>query len=271
MKLIQLNCWEFAFKDKLFAFLKIQNPDIINLQEVSTAFLSPDLDYNLDLFLCKLKTELGMRLIFAPTSGNFDRDGNIQYIGNAVLTKLEILDYQIIWDKYNQNSPKIRTVKELTRIEELCKIDRNLAYPFVFEDVKNVIYVVLKLGDKKFRNATTQFTVSQKCTETIQAIRQANQIMNFLDNSLDMPTILTGDLNIERNSGIIRTLLQKFEIVNDNRCTLNSKTHQSMLANPNWQGVSVDYILQKDIKILDYRLNLENLSDHLCLITEFEL
>ena len=272
MKVVQLNCWEFAFKEEIIEFLRQQKPNIVNLQEVATSYLPKNVDYNKDPFLCRLGSELGMKVIFAPTSGNLDEFGNIQYNGNAVLTNLEILDYQIIWDKYNHNHPKIRTVEENVEIARLCKINKNLAYPFVFDDPKNVIYTtLLSPNGKKFRNATTQFTVSQMCTETIQMIRQAQQIVHFLKNSLDMPTILTGDLNIERGSGIIHTLEQKFEIVNDARPTLNPNTHSSILRNPAWQGVSVDYIFAKEIQVLDYQLHTEKLSDHLCLVAEFDL
>jgi endonuclease/exonuclease/phosphatase family metal-dependent hydrolase len=275
LKLIQLNCLQFIYFDKILKFLKEQNPDIINLQEATSGNVS---DFGKGVNLEKLAQELGMTVFFKPFTATESENGEFDWFGNAILTRLEIIDSGTHWLLDGQKKTGILTNQENNKIQERIKINRNLAYPIVFSQPKNLIWTLLKHNGKVFRNITTHFTVSQKCTETLQMIQETQSVCDFLDNVKDIPTFFTGDLNIHQQAGCITNLKSKMQLVNqDSVNTLTPAIHQ--IFEPKYQeldpglknGLSVDYVFQKNIKIINSQIPNVEVSDHLPIVVEFEI
>jgi endonuclease/exonuclease/phosphatase family metal-dependent hydrolase len=274
LKLIQLNCLEFQYFDAILQFLKVQNPDIVNLQEAATDFT--DEPKSNGLYLDKLAIELGMQVIYSPFTGKESQDKKLNWIGNAILTKLEIIDHGTAWLHENQNKAGVRTFEENQKLLETFKINRNFAYPMVYKQPKNLIWTLLKHEGKYFRNITTHFTATQKCTETLQMIQEAEAVGRFIDNTKEMPTIFTGDLNIHQKASCIENLKSKLTLVNEG--SINSLTpsiHQIfwpeyIARDPSLKdGLSVDYVFQKGVKILNWTIPDVAISDHLPVVVEF--
>lgn len=275
LKLIQLNCFQFTYFEEVLVFLKEQNPDIINLQEATTGSI---LKFTNGKYLDKLAYELNMKVIYAPFTAKQSVNGNLDWFGNAILTKLEIFDYGIHWLHDGQNKAGIITYIEDQRLQEAIKINRNLAYPIVYSQPKNLVWVLLSQNGKFFRNITTHFTATQKCTETLQMIEEAQKVCDFVDSVKNVPTLFTGDLNIHQQAGCITNLKSKLQLVNqDTTNTLTPSLHQIFL--PKYQeldpslknGLSVDYIFQKNVKVNKFEVADVKVSDHLPIIIEFEI
>lgn len=275
LKLIQLNCFQFTYFDELLKFLKEQKADIINLQEVTT---DPISSFNNGRYLEQLAKELEMQVVYSPFTAKESEDGKLDWFGNAILTKLEIIDHGVHWMHDGQNKAGIITAQQNQKLKQAIKINRNLAYPIVYNQPKNLIWTLLSDKGKVFRNVTTHFTATQKCTETLQMIQEAQSIINFVYNLKDVPTIFTGDLNIHQQAGCIEMLKSKFNLVNQGSInTLTPEIHQ--IFEPKYQqldptlknGLSVDYVFQNDIKIINYQIPNVQISDHLPIIIEFDI
>jgi endonuclease/exonuclease/phosphatase family metal-dependent hydrolase len=276
LKLIQLNCLEFQYFDEILKFLKEQNPDIVNLQEATTDF-TDELGSN-GIYLDKLAGELGMQVIYSPFTGKESQDKKLNSFGNAILTKLEIVDHGCIWLHANQNKAGVLTFEENQKLLETLKINRNFGYPMVYSQPKNLIWTLLKHEGNYFRNITTHFTATQKCTETLQMIQESGAVCNFIENCKDLPTIFTGDLNIHQKASCVENLKSKLNLVNEG--SINSLTpsiHQIfwpeyIARDPSLKdGLSVDYVFQKGIKILNWTIPEVAISDHLPIVVDFEL
>jgi endonuclease/exonuclease/phosphatase family metal-dependent hydrolase len=274
LKLIQLNCFQFTHFDNILTFLLEQNPDIINLQEATTGEVS---NFSNGIYLERLATELGMQIIYNPFTAKESKDGKLDWFGNAILTKFEIIDHGVYWLQENQNKAGVITIEERLKLQEAIKINRNLAYPIVFKQPKNLVWTLLSHEGKIFRNITTHFTATQKCTETLQMIQEAQSIIHFANNVKDLPTFFTGDLNIHQQAGCVEMLKSQFELVNQGSVnTLCPKHHQ--IFEPKYQeldpglknGLSVDYVFQKGLKINSWEILDVLVSDHLPIVVEFE-
>jgi endonuclease/exonuclease/phosphatase family metal-dependent hydrolase len=275
LKLIQLNAFQFTYFDQMLKFLKQQNADIITLQE-ATSGETPK--FCNGKYLDILASELRMQVIYSPFTGIESQNGDLNYDGNAMLTKLEIVDNGTVWLHHNKNKLEIRSYKDNLKLHELIEINRNLAYPIVYNEPKNLIWALLKFEGKVFRVITTHFTATPKCTETLQMIQEADAVCSFIDNVKAVPTIFTGDLNIHQKAGVIETLKSRLELVNEESVnSLCKSNHQIFL--PKYQemdpslknGLSVDYVFQKDFKVTKWEIPDIEVSDHLPVIVELEV
>ena len=275
LKLIQLNCFQFTYFDELLKFLKEQNADIINLQEATAGDI---FEFNNGIYLEKLAQELEMKVIYSPFTAKESQDKKLDWFGNAILTRLEIIDYGIHWLHENQNQAGVISYQDDQKLQEAIKTNRNQAYPIVYNQPKNLVWTLLSYNGKVFRNITTHFTATQKCTETLQMIQEAQKVCDFVESVKNIPTLFTGDLNIHQQAGCITNLKTKLKLVNQGTInTLTPSIHQIFLPkyqglDPNLKnGLSVDYVFEKLIKITKCEVLDVKVSDHLPIVVEFEL
>ena len=273
MKIIQLNAWNFAFLDKMIEFLKAQSPDIINLQEVGTAGFRKQKEFSVDPFEI-LKKELKMDGHFAPTSGVRDENGLESFFGNGFLTKLEILDYgsftdrflpDFVWysEKTSPISAKDHTVKQTYQ-------EKKATYEAAYELPANFVWGILKYKNNIIRNITSHFSVSFKCTETLQMVRQSRQVVDFLKKGKEIPTIFSGDLNITKDSVSIKSLESIMKNVSGEFTnTLDPSVH--MLFQYQNEGLAVDHIFQKGFEVISCTCPEVGISDHLPLVAELSI
>jgi len=262
MKVIQINICGGCFIEDLVAFLKAENPDIINMQEVNTGqFISENRDINNWEIL---KKELGMEGFYAPRGGRRVENGKINNFGNAFLTKLEIVDHGVF---FHPDLPRYEVYDSQSPL--FYETDRNILYAYSFEEPVNYVWCVLKYKGQLIRNITTHFTVSYKCTETIQIIRQTKELLYFIDSVREMPTVFTGDLNISETSRSIEMLGKKLEPASKIiKNTLNPKVHGVFKNEPN--GLKVDHVFQKGFSVVSCTSPEVNISDHLPVVAELE-
>jgi endonuclease/exonuclease/phosphatase family metal-dependent hydrolase len=275
LKIIQLNVFKFTYFDKLLEFLKEQNADIINIQEATTSEIT---DFCNGKYLDQLANELGMQVIYAPFTAMQSQDGKLDWFGNAILTKLEVLDFGTVWFRNSDNKPGIISYESMQKLEEAIRTNRNLAYPIVYREPKNLIWMLLKYNGKIFRNITTHFTATQKCTETLQMIQEAENVCDFVNSTKNVPTIFSGDLNIHQKASCIQNLKSNLNLVNiDSTNTLAPSNHPIFL--PKYQqmdpsisnGLSVDYVFQKGFEVIKWDIPEVAISDHLPIVVELEM
>jgi endonuclease/exonuclease/phosphatase family metal-dependent hydrolase len=276
LKLIQLNCFQFTYFDQILEFLKEQDADVINLQEATTGSIS---NFSNGIYLDRLAKELDMQVIYSPFTAKESQTGKLDWFGNAILTRLEILDHGIHWLHDGETKAGVMSYNDNQKLKEAIKINRNLAYPIVYTQPKNLVWALLSHEGKVFRNLTTHFTATQKCTETLQMIQEAQAICSFVENIKGVPTIFSGDLNIEQQAGCIALIQEKLNLINiGNNNTLSKDLHpiflepKYILSDPSLEhGRAVDYVFAKNLRILKWQITNVKISDHVPIVVEFEI
>jgi len=103
-------------------------------------------------------------------------------------------------------------------------------------------------------------------------INSTKSIINFLDNTKELPTILSGDLNIHDKSEAVNLFSKKLNFVNPGlKNTLTSKFHPVFKNDPKAEGYAVDYVFQKGFQVLNWNCPDVEISDHLPVVAELEL
>lgn len=266
LKVIQLNCWNFRYFEEMLEFLKREKPDIINLQEVSSGDLIMNPNKNFDFEY--LKKELGMNGVFVPRFGIKDDVKGDYFFGNGFLTNLEIVDHGSFFDKF---SPEFSWYAKDNHVFSVHKDDKYQGYIRSFELPNNFVWGTLKYKNQLIRNITSHLTVSFKCTETLQILQQARQLVEFINGVKDIPTIFSGDLNIHGESNSVKLIETKLDrvskdIINTMNPNLGSKL---FLDEPN--GLAVDHIFAKGFEVISCVCPVVTISDHLPVVAELEL
>jgi endonuclease/exonuclease/phosphatase family metal-dependent hydrolase len=180
LKIISLNIEGRRHLRQVLSFLKSQAADVICLQEVFLTDI-PVLESWLDI-----------------TSSHFSPLANVTFasihqeawgiIGNAILSRLPILERS---SEYYVGSQKDLPI--FFQAENPNSINRILTQ------------IVVKLGEKKCRLATTHFTWSDKAKFSELQKQHFSSLLKALDKC--QPDILCGDFNSPRGSGGVFDLL----------------------------------------------------------------
>jgi len=275
MKILQLNVWGFNCGDYLLDFIADQKPDVLNFQEVTTPNFN---GFAPEKNICRrqgvdywelIKSKFNFEGVFIPSFGLLNEDGSVGYFGNAVLSKLPIIDYGCLYDQPLQildSSHELYRSQPTETLQKASRLIGSMKLP------TTILYTVLQLGNVYIKNLTTHFRVTEKCTETLQTFEHAERILSFLDNSKAMPTILTGDFNIHPGSYSIFKISQKLQMANQNsRNSLNPEIHPAIFNGDLPQGILVDYIFYKDLVLRDVNLPKVTVSDHLPVVAKFDI
>jgi len=149
-----------------------------------------------------------------------------------------------------------------------------------------VVDAVLDVGGTYVRVMTTHFPPWQKCTEIPDMVRQTRFMVDrllhtshrpsMLDRDLsDLPTIVTGDLNIRSQELSPQILIREWEldIVNtQDTNTLNPRLHPWFQFNIPKEGYHVDHMFQKWFEVENWKVDTEaDTSDHLPLEAQLKL
>jgi endonuclease/exonuclease/phosphatase family metal-dependent hydrolase len=269
MKLLQLNAWCFNFGEDLLDFVAQEKPDILNLQEVTTHgfnYFGKPISKRLEVdYFRELQEKFGYQGVFAPTLGVQGESGQISYFGNAFLTKLPIVDFAYYYDQ--TSSPLI-----IPGTHEMIQADKQTRVVASWSVPANILTSLVEYQGKVVRNLTTHFRVTHQCSETDHTVRHAQWLARLLDQSKNLPTILSGDFNIHPQSYSIRLLEARLAMVNHKgNNTLNSKIHPAILNGDLPQGVKVDYVFQKRLAVNSVQVLEISLSDHLPIVAELDI
>ncbi len=269
IKVLQLNAWNFRYFDAMVALIEQEKPDIIHLQEVSDG-----LQTSKNFWKC-FKEKIGYHAIFHP-AWEVKKDGATYHMGIAILTKSPMQDYGCFFDRFTQD---FRTY-DFHEDQLFQTKDRKMFYVSAFQKPIVFSWCTLNLGGILVRTITSHFTISYECTETLQIIRQAEQLRDFILRSKDIPTIFSADMNIGENSAAYSIISQALTpITTKIKNTLNPAIHPAFdpenAHNHNKtkkiDGLKVDHIFQKGFKINKVWCPEVTVSDHLPVFATLEL
>lgn len=254
IKIFQLNILKGLYLDRIIAYLKQNQFDVICLQEVTGGELGKN--NKIDCF-SKIKNALNykgeilhdLQLLNDPSS----------YFSNAIYWK----------ENYSTNTPIIISqINVNPNYQQILKLQQWKNIP------RHCFGIKFTINQKSFYVFTAHAPWSKYPNDSLEKIEFTTKISEYLQ-TLKEPFILTGDFNMESSSQTIQiinnvtnNLIDKYKITN----TLNPRVHYAAkeVFPP---GLAVDYIFaSKKMKVNNFNvINKPDLSDHYGLSTEVEI
>jgi endonuclease/exonuclease/phosphatase family metal-dependent hydrolase len=244
LKIIQLNIWGGKLGHRIIDFLQAESPDIVCMQEVND--LKGRSGYNLFASLDEIKEGASFDHDFmSPTYSYRYMERELSY-GNAILSKFPISSRKTIFTHgaYKQNF-------------DITQDDGN---------VRNlqVATVDTAAGALNIVNHHGYHIHGSKAgtPETLKAM----QLIADTISKLDGPVIVCGDFNLAPDS-------QSLAILNDQLTNLSITNNLTRT----YSQLSIvnevcDYIFVNDqVKVHDFQMSEELVSDHQALILEFDV
>lgn len=249
IKILQLNMFKGRYIDTMLDYIKKEDFDILQLQEVA----GPGASYNdIDCFKT-LQNHLDLDGELATCLKMQDHEN--AYFGNATFYRktFRMVRSECIWLK-----PYMEVNSEV-RIED---------HP------RCALHLEIEIKGKTVHFINCHLAWGPKPNDEEYKLNQAKILVDYV-KKLNGPFVLTGDFNVTPNSQIVkwfdelgRNLVAENNITN----TLNSRTHRAKeeLFPP---GLAVDFIYaSKDIHTHSFHvLDDLDLSDHLGLTAEVEI
>lgn len=265
MKLIHLNVESFKYFDALVDFLEAEKPDILSLIEASDgSFFWTEWGEQRD-YIGELCTKFSWNHIFHPTVFRDCGDYSI-WFGAAVLSSLPITLEKAMY--FGEQKPTILPDNHIT-FSDKPKYER---YPHAWKI--NLPFLVTQVQTEKWsiRLLTAHFHVSYDCLETLQIWQDAERVVEYLNACDDMPTILTGDLNIRNESMAVKIIREKLTQHSESfKNTLCRSIHPLFQKYPDHPGLGIDHIFTKNISVESCGVGDVAVSDHLPLVLDFLL
>jgi len=244
MKIIQLNIWGGKLGQQIIDFLNDQKPDFVCMQEVND--LKGRAGYKFFATLDEIKEGAGFNEAFMSanySSGYMERQ--LEY-GNAILSKLPFKTTKTVFTngEYKQNFDIVNDDGNIRSLQ-IAQIE-------VGGTTLNILnHHGYHLGFNKLGNDDT--------------MRQMGMIADIIDK-LEGPIIFCGDLNLSPASESVKIIdkkLTNLSVTNNLKRTYNQFSQVQEVC---------DYIFVNDlIKVTDFKMSDELLSDHKALILEFDL
>jgi len=242
------------FLGRAINFIKENDIDIVNLQEVSGGKISDE--QGLDCFE-------EIRKSLDPYNGELVRSWQIEndqssYTGNATFFKKE----------FSLNKKEVFWLKEFREIPyQSSDIIPDDTFP------RSSIFLHINCFGKKIWIINTHLARGKTHKDNPTKLSQGKKLYDKVVQ-ISEPFILSGDFNVTPQSQIIswfNVLGTNLTVENNITNTLNPRIHAAQQLFP--KGLAVDYIFpSKDLKINKFRLVDEvDLSDHFGLLLEFEL
>ena len=253
LKVIQLNLWKGRFFDEACEFLRSESPDVVFLQEVTTGGLNLYKDQKADLFE-ELKVRLGI-------SGVYDCVMRFKQLpddcfGNAILSKLPIIKSQVV------------TMRDggLFEYDFEHKGDLEKDRPYV---PRHLLDAEIDAHGTKIHAICIHGAWTRPPTDTGEALRQADIIVDHIKSLGDEPFIVGGDFNmppeskvIKKISAVSKNLMEGLDISQ----TLNPRIHTLKD-----KGFLVDYIFTSwHFSVKSIEIAQVDISDHLPVVAEVD-
>lgn len=253
LSIFHLNIQSGRFLDEIIAFVKQNDFDILQFQEVSGGkFNSFNHEDNFEEIKQRLDYtgELTKRFTAINDPSN--------YFANATFIKADfsLIKKQVLWlapfQEYAQ-FPPIRSDPQKT--------------PY------NLLHLTLEIRGKRLHSLNTHLAWGPTPEDEPYKVMQGKMLYEYV-KQINEPFVLSGDFNLTNDSQVVkwmqtigRDLATESRITN----TLNSKTHHAPHLFP--PGLAVDYIfVDKQTKVLDFQLiDKPDLSDHLGLMVKIEI
>jgi len=247
-KFIQINIYKGQYLEALTGFLKDRDPDFISMQEV-TAGEQNLCDKNLDLF-GYFKKELGLNGVVDKVTKPTDAQDS--YLGNAVFSRFEILDSEVL---------ALKTFEGIT----LAKIDMVENFPLLS---RHLISAECIIYGQKIHAISWHGAWTAPPTDTEETLRQAKVVADYLKN-IKEPFILGCDMNAViqgKTAGLINEVANNLMMNSGVLQTNHPKIHKIAP-----RGFLIDYIFTSPhFKLKKLEVPQVTISDHLPVVAELE-
>ena len=268
MKHLQLNTSTLRNPQKIIQFVLENNIDVTCLSEICYATGSENP-------IAKLAQENnlnyveGIHFYYLPDN---------QTIGTAVISKFPIIDHFCLYFNSNDYYPKkieSDPLSDTSLINDITNVHKDTIFPGsrgLKHSVKSrcILCVTIQTPTTLLRVINTQFTVSDLCTETIQMLEMSKLINSLVTHSKNLPTILSGDLNIRAQSYSVSKLSEVLTCHTLNLKDSLSSTHPAKKKDfPD--GLAIDHVFSKNLKHQSTETIEINFSDHKAIVSEFTL
>jgi endonuclease/exonuclease/phosphatase family metal-dependent hydrolase len=245
IKILQLNIRFGLHLDRIIRYIKENDFDIVNLQEVAGGYFSSDKGNNYE----KLIEHTGMEgelAIYVHRTGTVT-----SFRGNATLYKRNwiMLSNHTIWMKRYKEVDTMKTLDP--RKSPRC-----------------ALCTLLEKDGKQLLVINTHLAWGPTAMDALYKKNQADRLYRWIKNHDTKPFVLTGDFNLNPQTVIVRelsslgvNLIKRNHVTN----TLNPRVHYAKNLFPS--GLPVDYIIaDKRIKVEKFFVEQKDLSDHLGLV-----
>lgn len=249
IKVIQVNIYKGRYQEMLVEFLKIQNPDIIFMQEVTCGFINLNGDDS-NIFE-SLKRNLGYEGVFFTSAVILDRPNSFQ--GNAVLTRHKI--------KSSKFTPLNRHAGM-----NLSTFNDSDFFPHF---PRSIVEARIEFNNRELIALSCHGAWTAPPTDNAENYRQAKLIAKHL-KALDLPYIMGADMNMPPETRVIKTI---------ENCANNlirgsgiAQTTHPTVHKIAPRGYLVDYIFtSEDFERVSIEAPNVLVSDHLPLVATLEL
>jgi endonuclease/exonuclease/phosphatase family metal-dependent hydrolase len=242
MKLVSVNIEGDNHLDRVSAFLKNEQPDVVCLQE----------HFRVDS--ARFEQELGMNSCFTPIS---IIDQNL----NARLTPKGEWGIAIF-------------AKNVAEIDRYYYTNPTIAAPQFDGSLAGINYAVMSarcvVAGHEFNIATTHFTWSANGKTAPQQVKDMNALIQHLRKT--KPDVICGDFNAPIG-GQIRNMLAavyKDNIPPDTKTTIDNNLHRDSSLVPGGIQLAVDGVFSAaDVQVSNLRI-VGGVSDHMALVGEIK-
>lgn len=244
MKLIQANIWGGKLMYPIADFFNGQKPDIVCMQEVHD-LKGPSGAIFFSLGELKERCGFTYSLMSPSYVSNYQRRKNP--FGNAILSNLPITDSETIftYGEFNDNF-------------DMTEDDFN---------VRNLQHAVLDVNGQQLHVLNHHgFLIPEHKNGSPETERQMRLIADYV-SKLNGPIILCGDFNLASGSSSIKII--------DEVLTGLPQQHglqSTYVSHFNSNSTVSDYIFVNDlVKVKDFNMSEEVISDHKALILDFDI
>ncbi len=244
MKLIQLNIWDGRLIMQAIPFLKKEDPDIVNLQEVGAGM---DVALYFTTYQ-KLKSALNYKYTFYAPWITTTFAGREVSFGQLIMSKYPITYKNLIFThgQFTRNHAFDKAIFDVRALQHArIKIGKE-----VINDLSYHGYLVFNNG--RMGNSVTEAD-SKKILRYMKSLDHDEKIM------------LTGDFNLSPRSESLKILSEDYENL---ILKYKIKTTRNQFA---FDSVPVDNIFVNDrVKVRSFRVPKVLISDHLPLVMNFD-
>jgi endonuclease/exonuclease/phosphatase family metal-dependent hydrolase len=193
-------------------------------------------------------------------------------IGCAVVSTWPISDFEVLYFNTPDYQPK--TISEQDSVGNALIWDENIIEPMASRGLKHsiksraVAVVTLETPAGSMRVYSMQYTVSSWATETEQMYKLTQLITSHLKFSKSLPTIASGDMNIQADAYSIRLLKTQLESHTSGLKNTLSDNHRALVKDfP--KGLAVDHVFSKQLEHKSTQAVQVGFSDHKAIVSEF--
>lgn len=263
-KHLQLNTSVLKYPEAIVDFMQEQGIQIACLQEIAY----PTNGKNRFKELCEAKG-----LHYFEAVHYYYSDKNLT-IGCAVVSVWPISDFEVLYFNTPDYLPK--TISEQDSVGSALIDDHNVKEPMASRGLKHsiksraVAIATLQTPAGAMRVYCMQYTVSSWATETEQMYKLTQMITSHLKFSKSLPTIASGDMNLQTDSYSVRLLKTQLEHHTGELKNTLSDSHRALIKDfP--QGLAVDHVFSRQLEYKDTWAIQVDFSDHKAIVSEFTL